>query len=1420
VKFPRLIAIVVLCLALFGSKSYGAGGGHPWSDSLRAKTALDGPSLQAIISTLGYSINVATDEVGASAFKPQLHATQAELTLKYKNSASNSEIGWYVKSLASSRVTLFSAGSPAGTTVSVPTLADSVGIFIGPTLYDDIWYTQTALNWDAFDHARVFSTGEVGHYVIAFEDLADGGDQDFEDIILDLRFVDPDAMTLSFVGQTNYLFCTEQTICFDVKGNGGVGALTLEQLVDGEFSPVANGVAPLTYQSCFLPWPIDSTHLFIFRITDEENTTIIDTFAVRVEFRTNPELTLDADIIDTTICEIDSLCIDVASAFDYDNDQLKFALVQSPPAKIDSLTGMICFLPLPLDSAMYQFIIVAYDSCCASFGFPGNDPKEMLSCPRDTLTVIVKFRARPVITTIPDTTVTLCKNAPTQLCFPISAATEGEPVTVNQECGPGSISNGQLCFSAATSGTYTFCFSAADACGGFVRDTVRFTVVIDDIAPIANAGRDSTLSQCAPQPICRPAGCSSPTGDLSSCEMIAGPGTFNGAQICFTPTVSGSYQFVLRASDACGNIDYDTSVVTVTLKNPPIALVSDTTVTFCVAQQVCIPASCSDPDGDLTSCQLIGGPGVYSGSNICFTPDTTGTYRFILKATDACGATDLDTGFAVVRLNRRPDVVPGGGNYSLCEPGTICVPINATDPDGGPLTYATTMGTITGATVCINSGGTGSHLFNFNVIARDGCGAADTALYTVNVKVNMVPVITVPSPAPQKLCTSTQLCFNVTAVDSIMGKLTYGILAGPGSINSVTGQVCFTPTADGTFNWSVLVTDSCGKADTGQVVWNVDFVDPPTAVVTPADGDTLVCDGTQLSDICATITYTNTPNTTITATAVNASVDFSFTYANGTGTLCFDPLLDVDKTYTFEFKRSNECGVQVSSTWDYKVTYAECDSSCIVVEIDKTPCITLGSIVTMNINYQGKLLIGGYDMLVKYDVSAFSFVSSSVGPAVTGWEYFTYRLGPFGSCTGSCPSGLVRLIAIADANNGAHHPPASQLDPTGSIARLSFRVTSNNTFEGQVLPVEFFWIDCGDNGFSTVSGDTLLLDKVIYDPYDVLLWDEDDNSLFPEAGRFDFLGAPDSCLKGDKYVPIRCVEFHNGYICIIDNDSIDARGDINLNGTSNEIADAVLYTNYFLKGLSVFKISLNAQVAASDVNADGNTLTVGDLVYLLRVLLGDAPAIPKLAPFENSVNFSVEEIPGSTTIWSTSGVDLGGVYLQARLNGANAAEVAAGLAATDLTLEYSVEDGIMSVILYSQAVGAIVPAGKAQLLSFNSAVEIMHIEAADHDGNQLKSSVEKLALPEEFELTQNFPNPFNPETTISFALPRPSDWRLTVLNINGQIVKRYTGSSAAGTTSIVWDATDENGMKVATGVYFYRLDAGDFSSTRKMVLMK
>jgi len=89
------------------------------------------------------------------------------------------------------------------------------------------------------------------------------------------------------------------------------------------------------------------------------------------------------------------------------------------------------------------------------------------------------------------------------------------------------------------------------------------------------------------------------------------------------------------------------------------------------------------------------------------------------------------------------------------------------------------------------------------------------------------------------------------------------------------------------------------------------------------------------------------------------------------------------------------------------------------------------------------------------------------------------------------------------------------------------------------------------------------------------------------------------------------------------------------------------------------------------------------------------------------------------------------------------------------------------------------------------------------------------SLPDGFVLHQNYPNPFNPTTTISFVLPRKSDYRLSIYNIAGQKVTEFAGQGRLGVNRIVWEA---EGM--ASGVYLYKLTVGDHTAGRKMLLLR
>lgn len=94
-------------------------------------------------------------------------------------------------------------------------------------------------------------------------------------------------------------------------------------------------------------------------------------------------------------------------------------------------------------------------------------------------------------------------------------------------------------------------------------------------------------------------------------------------------------------------------------------------------------------------------------------------------------------------------------------------------------------------------------------------------------------------------------------------------------------------------------------------------------------------------------------------------------------------------------------------------------------------------------------------------------------------------------------------------------------------------------------------------------------------------------------------------------------------------------------------------------------------------------------------------------------------------------------------------------------------------------------------------------------------------LPTAFVLGQNYPNPFNPGTRIEFALPQQEFVTLEIINIAGQRVKTVLSESLpAGYHMAIWDGTSNDGSEAASGVYFYRVQAGDFTASRKMVLTR
>jgi hypothetical protein len=99
--------------------------------------------------------------------------------------------------------------------------------------------------------------------------------------------------------------------------------------------------------------------------------------------------------------------------------------------------------------------------------------------------------------------------------------------------------------------------------------------------------------------------------------------------------------------------------------------------------------------------------------------------------------------------------------------------------------------------------------------------------------------------------------------------------------------------------------------------------------------------------------------------------------------------------------------------------------------------------------------------------------------------------------------------------------------------------------------------------------------------------------------------------------------------------------------------------------------------------------------------------------------------------------------------------------------------------------------------------------------------VSPITTPSKFLLLQNYPNPFNPTTTIGYDLPQQSAVKLTIHNVQGrQIASIQDEQKPAGSYQVLWNGMNQVGNQVSTGVYFARLQAGDFNQTIKMVYMK
>jgi hypothetical protein len=330
--------------------------------------------------------------------------------------------------------------------------------------------------------------------------------------------------------------------------------------------------------------------------------------------------------------------------------------------------------------------------------------------------------------------------------------------------------------------------------------------------------------------------------------------------------------------------------------------------------------------------------------------------------------------------------------------------------------------------------------------------------------------------------------------------------------------------------------------------------------------------------------------------------------------------------------------------------------------------------------------IYGYDFLFGYEAAVLTVLGVTSGilydtPGDYEWEYFTYRIGDNGGCGTDCPTGLLRVVSLSDINNGSHHPLQYIVPDSTELFTINFRTSSDTAYQCTLFPVRFYWIDCGDNMivFDDSTGIGNAISDTIYDF-------DGDNITSPGGSLPSYYGVPNSCITDTSLNgPTRFITFKSGAVDIACSGTIDDRGDINLNGIAYELADAVVFYNYFMYGLSAFTINVDGQIAASEINGDGIPLTIQDIVYLIRVIVGDLLPLPSPPSSPGSGDFAGElylyQTDTSIIVRTYFEDSVGGMYLSFLADSLESYRIRVYPGVDSVDVGYNVSEGLLKILI-------------------------------------------------------------------------------------------------------------------------------------------
>ncbi len=799
----------------------------------------------------------------------------------------------------------------------------------------------------------------------------------------------------------------------------------------------------------------------------------------------------------------------------------------------------------------------------------------------------------------------------------------------------------------------------------------------------------------------------------------------------------------------------------------------------------------------------------------------------------------------VSQINTPPNIqLPSDASVFLCEGDSFCIDIFASDPDprdsitlekifGAGAYTPVTDTTPIAVSYCFYPDTSGSYTFIFQVTDKGGLSDTDTTVITVDM--NDPPVVTTPDTVIFDLCDTATVCFSIDIFDPDDGLTIEVTPPGYYTICPLPGpMICFFADRDTTYNFIIIVTDQCGASDTTYTTAIVIMNDPP--VVTAPD--TVTYDLSDTATVCFDISISD-PDDTVHQVGCTPPGQ----YVASDTSICF--LADHNATHDFRIIVADSCGEADTAYTTVVVNLVTNRPPVVTVPADQDTFLCQPEILCFVVEATDpdpgdsiilEMIEGPGTFVPDTGLSPLSDPACFLPEGVDSTYRFVFRATDLAGATDE-DSFYVTV--------NLDEPPTVAVPPDSSVflyeaETLCFDIEISDPDDSASAGVNSPWYyDSEDTSICIFASDEMtycctvivtdsceLADTGIFcltvdlnDPPTVEVASPASGGTFSYLPELNIHFGDDLGLDCGYYQIDGCTgtwtEFWS-YNSNSSDTSIDwtvpslSQGlhTIHFKATDDSGAvngDTCSYSwsfTYSIPTVSIVPCSLSAQCGTDYIlwihldekikDLDSAFFKIGyEDKYITATNVLKGPALTPTPNFDivrviysDSILISMAVISGT---FDGPGQILGVVFTPGSEE-----------TLTQMSIEYSA--------LYD-----------------SEGEEIIH----QTEGAEIKISCsvsvdeETGTTPSTFRLGQNYPNPYNLKTRIAYQLPQPEKVLLRIYNIRGQLVRTLVSENKpAGNHVVIWDSKSDDGMEVSSGIYLYRLRAGQFTETKKMLLLK